>query len=97
MRLTEGLHYLAGVRLAPREMLLAHFKYNAAFRAKAEAEVARRQHFNDAEEYRKYLALVSEGREILHDPALSLAWTDSAFVRHLFATGKAPEPGLRKI
>ncbi|MFN3293300.1 MAG: glycosyltransferase family 2 protein, partial [Gemmobacter sp.] len=96
MRLTEGLHYLAGVRLAPREMLLAHFKYNAAFRAKAEAEVARRQHFNDAEEYRKYLALVSEGREILHDPALSVAWTDSAFVRHLMRTGKAPEPGLRE-
>ena len=90
MRLTEGLHYVGGVQAAPREMLLAHFKYNAAFRAKAEAEVARRQHFNDAEEYRKYLALVSEGRETIHDPALSLRWTDSAFVRQLFATGRAP-------
>jgi hypothetical protein len=90
MRLTEGLHYVAGTRLAPREMLLAHFKYTAAFRAKAEAEVARRQHFNDAEEYRKYLALVSEGRETIFDPALSLPWTDSAFVRHLMARGRAP-------
>lgn len=90
MRLTEGLHYVGGVRLAARELLLAHFKYNAAFRAKAEAEVARRQHFNDAEEYRKYLALVSEGRETIHDPALSVAWTESGFVRHLLATGRAP-------
>lgn len=93
MRLTEGLHYVGGARLAPREMLLAHFKYNAAFRAKAEAEVARRQHFNDAEEYRKYLALVSEGRESIHDPALSVRWTDSAFVRHLMAAGTAPRAG----
>ncbi len=85
MRLTEGLHYVGGAQPAPRGMLLAHFKYNAAFRAKAEAEVARRQHFNDAEEYRKYLALVSEGRETIHDPALSVHWTASAFVRHLFA------------
>jgi hypothetical protein len=90
MRLTEGLHYVGGAQPAPRGMLLAHFKYNAAFRAKAEAEVARRQHFNDAEEYRKYLALVSEGRETIHDPALSVHWTASAFVRHLFATGQAP-------
>ena len=90
MRLTEGLHYVAGTRLARREMLLAHFKYTAAFRAKAEAEVARRQHFNDAEEYRKYLALVSEGRETIFDPAVSVGWTDSAFVRQLFATGRAP-------
>lgn len=95
MRLTEGLHYVGGVRLAAHELLLAHFKYNAAFRAKAEAEVARRQHFNDAEEYRKYLALVSEGRETIHDPALSVAWTDSAFVRHLLDKGRAP--GLRGI
>lgn len=90
MRLTEGLHYVAGARLAGREMVLAHFKYTAAFRAKAEAEVARRQHFNDAEEYRKYLALVSEGRETIFDPALSVDWTASPFVRHLFATGRAP-------
>ena len=90
MRLTEGLHYVGGTRLARREMLLAHFKYTAAFRAKAEAEVARRQHFNDAEEYRKYLALVSEGRETIFDPAVSVGWTDSAFVRQLFATGRAP-------
>ncbi|WP_323038219.1 glycosyltransferase family 2 protein [Gemmobacter sp.] len=95
MRLTEGVHYVGGARLAAREMLLAHFKYTAAFRAKAEAEVARRQHFNDAEEYRKYLALVSEGRETIHDPALSVAWTDSAFVRHLMATGRAPGPEQR--
>ena len=81
MRLSAGLHYVADIRLARRELLFAHFKYNADFHRKAQAEVARGQHFNDAEEYRKYLALASEGRNVIFDPDLSLPWTDSPFVR----------------
>lgn len=84
MRLSAGLHFLADVRLAQRELLFAHFKYTADFRRKAQAEVARRQHFNDAEEYRKYLSLVSEGRSVIHDPAVSVRWTACGFVRERF-------------
>ncbi|MDO6586852.1 glycosyltransferase family 2 protein [Salipiger sp. 1_MG-2023] len=81
MRLSDGLHYAAGIRPAPQKMLLAHFKYSAHFRQKALDEVARGQHFNNAEEYRRYLALVSEGREIIFDPAISVPWLDSPAVR----------------
>jgi hypothetical protein len=88
MQLSAGLHYVADARLARRELFFAHFKYNAAFAARARAEVARGQHFNDAEEYRKYLALVAEGRERLHEPGLSVPWQDCAFVRDRL--GSAP-------
>lgn len=83
MRLSAGLHFVSDVRLARRDLLFAHFKYNAAFRAKAQAEVARRQHFNNAEEYRKYLALVSEGREVIFDPEVSVPWRQADFVRRV--------------
>ena len=59
-------------------MVFAHFKYHAEFRHKAETEVRRRQHFNDAEEYARYLALMAEGREVIFDPAVSLRWQDCA-------------------
>jgi len=83
MRLTAGLHYVGGVKPAARDLIFAHFKYNADFRRKAQAEVARGQHFNDAEEYRKYLALVSEGRDVIFDADLSVPWTDSDFARRI--------------
>ncbi|MGO4909635.1 glycosyltransferase [Pseudorhodobacter sp. W20_MBD10_FR17] len=81
MRLSAGLHFVGDVRVAPRELLFAHFKYNADFRRKAQAEVLRGQHFNDAEEYRKYLALVSEGRSVIFDPTCSQHWADVPFVK----------------
>ncbi|AYE88245.1 glycosyltransferase [Sulfitobacter sp. D7] len=81
MRLSAGLHFVGDVTLSKRELIFGHFKYNADFRRKARAEVTRRQHFNDAEEYRKYLALTSEGRDRIFDPDLSVAWRDSPFVQ----------------
>jgi hypothetical protein len=81
MRLSAGLHFVTDLRLAQQELLFAHFKYNAAFREKAQAEVARQQHFNNAEEYRKYLALVSEGRDVVADPSVSVRWDACDFVR----------------
>lgn len=83
MRFSAGLHYAAGVQLARREMVFAHFKYHAEFRRKAETEVRRRQHFNDAEEYARYLALLREGRAVIFDPAHSLRWDDCATVQRL--------------
>jgi len=87
MRFSAGLHAVAEAKLATRPLFFAHFKYNAAFRAKALAEVSRRQHFNNAEEYRKYLALVSEGRDSLYDPAVSVPFEQCSFVRR--ACGEA--------
>ena len=80
MRASAGLHYLSGCRLAEPELFFAHFKYNADFRGKVQAEVARGQHFNDAEEYRKYLAVVSEGRDVIFDAAHSVPWNACDFV-----------------
>lgn len=91
MRLSAGLHFVGDVSLASRELIFAHFKYNADFYRKARAEVARGQHFNDAEEYRKYLALASEGRERLFDPELSVRWQDCDFVQSLLRED-APYP-----
>ncbi|QUJ76006.1 glycosyltransferase [Sulfitobacter albidus] len=85
MRLSAGLHFVGDVRLARRELILAHFKYNADFRRKAQAEVQRGQHFNDAEEYRKYLAMASEGRDVIFDKDLSLPWADVPFVKRRLA------------
>ena len=87
MRLSDGLHFVGDVRLSQRELIFAHFKYNAAFRAKAEAEVIRGQHWGDAAEYRKYLALTSEGREVIFDPDLSVPWRQSRFVRTILDNG----------
>lgn len=83
MRLSQGLHYVAETRVAEEEMIFAHFKYNAHFRAKAQAEVARGEHFNGAEEYRKYLALVSEGREVIFDEEVSRPWREVGEVRRI--------------
>ena len=55
------------------------------FRRRAMIEVQRGQHFDNALEYRKYLALMSEGREVIYDPAVSVPWTDCAFVRDRLA------------
>ncbi|KPQ06852.1 MAG: Glycosyl transferase family 2/Galactosyltransferase [Rhodobacteraceae bacterium HLUCCA12] len=83
MRFSAGLHAVAEARLAKSALFFAHFKYNAAFRAKALAEVGRRQHFNNAEEYRKYLALIAEGRDPLYDPDVSVPFDQCAFVRRV--------------
>ena len=83
MRVSAGLHFLTDVQLSRRELIFAHFKYNADFRRKALAEVARGQHFNDAEEYRKYLALMSEGRDVIFEDGLSVPWAQAPFVRAL--------------
>lgn len=90
MQLSEGLHYVAGVRLAARDLLFGHFKYTASFAARVAREVARAQHFNGAEEYRRYQMLLAEGRERLWDPACSVPWDQSDFVRHLLDQGCAP-------
>ena len=79
--MSAGLHYASDLQISQSEAIFAHFKYHAKFLEKARAEAARQQHFNGAEEYQKYLALVSEGRDILYDPEISVHWTECAFVQ----------------
>lgn len=85
MRLSAGLHFVGDVHLSERELVFAHFKYNADFRRKVQTEVERGQHFNDAEEYQKYQALISEGRSVIYDPDYSSHWSDVPFVRALLS------------
>ena len=81
MRISAGYHFLTDVQLSQRELLFGHFKYNADFYRKAQIEVSRRQHFNDAEEYQKYLALMSEGRDVIYEEGLSVPWYEAPFVK----------------
>lgn len=76
MRFSVSLHHAAETRLAAQPLLLAHFKYNAEFRAKALREIARGQYFNDAEEYKKYVDILSEGRDVVFDPECSVPWRE---------------------
>ncbi len=69
VRLSEGLHYVSNLAVAPVPVAFAHFKYHAGFARKVAEEVARKQHFNGAEEYRKYQAMVAEAGRPLADPA----------------------------
>ncbi len=91
MQLSTGLHYIAGARVAERELGFAHFKYHAQFHAKALREAARGEHFNNAEEYRNYLALQAEGQAQLYRPDLSVTLAECPSVR---AVCDIPEPVL---
>ena len=81
VRLSEGLHYAANLQMSRQTASFAHFKYHAGFRAKVQQEVARRQHFNGAAEYSRYLAMVSETAGPLHDASLSDTYRDSLSLR----------------
>ena len=87
MRVSVSLHYASEVTYADQDLIFGHFKYNAEFRAKAQREILRGQYFNDGEEYRKYLNLLAEGREVLYDPDASVPWQDSDVVRRVLGTG----------
>lgn len=53
---------------------LAHFKYVSALKDKAKEEIARKQHYNDSLEYKKYLEEISEN---LFDAKVSIKYTNS--------------------
>ncbi|TDM05595.1 MAG: hypothetical protein C4K60_12635 [Ideonella sp. MAG2] len=84
IRLSEGLHYASNVRLSQQTAYFAHFKYHAGFEMKVRTEVARKQHFNDAEEYQRYTAIIAEGSQTLWTPE-SLKFTHSSDYRRATA------------
>jgi hypothetical protein len=71
MRFAEGLHYASGVTPARERLAFAHFKYHRGFREKVMQEIARKQHFDNASEYRRYMNMLSEAGGRFFDPALS--------------------------
>jgi len=77
VRLSEGLHYASNLQVAPEPVWFAHFKYHAGFRRKVRTEVARKQHFNGAEEYRKYAEMLAEARAGLSRPGVSETYSGS--------------------
>jgi hypothetical protein len=77
LRLSEGLHYVAGVDPAPQPLFLGHYKYHAGLREKVLREVERKQHFDAASEYVHYLGLVAEPDASLFEPGTSVHLDDS--------------------
>ncbi|MCG5500806.1 glycosyltransferase family 2 protein [Ectothiorhodospira lacustris] len=83
MYFAKGLHYASGVDLAPQWAWFAHFKYHAGFKAKVETEVARAQHFEGAKEYRRYQAMLAEGKGRFGAEDVSIPYTSSADFQNL--------------
>lgn len=91
MQLSTGLHYISGAKVAGRDLAFGHFKYHAEFHAKARREAARGQHFNNAEEYRNYLALQAEGRDVLYRPGVSVPLAACPQLRRICGLPEAPD------
>lgn len=60
IRVSEGIHSAANIRLSRQPAVFAHFKYHAGFRRKILEEISRGQHYNGAAEYKRYAAMVAE-------------------------------------
>lgn len=81
VRLSEGLHYASGLEPAEQPLYFAHFKYHHGFQSRVDEEIARAQHYNGAEEYRRYRALWTEAHGLMHEASLSRRFDNS----HSFA------------
>lgn len=82
IRFSEGVHYAANMTASTRNAYFAHFKYHSEFKAKVIREINRKQHYNNAEEYQKYLSILSESRGGFGDPGKSIQYANSgSFVR----------------
>ena len=60
VRLCEGVHYAANMKVTKSYGFFAHFKYHSGFKNKVALEVKRKQHYNGAEEYQKYAGMIAE-------------------------------------
>lgn len=78
MRLSQGIHDLAGGKVATQNAWFAHFKYHAGFKHKVEAEILRGQHFDNAKEYRRYAEILAESKGGFGDENLSACYESSA-------------------
>lgn len=79
VRLSEGLHGVANVRVSDMLACFAHFKYHKGFRRKILEEVARNQHYNGAAEYRRYANMLVEGAGSFGQAPVSVQLSDDGF------------------
>ncbi|HKY92199.1 MAG TPA: glycosyltransferase family 2 protein [Nevskiaceae bacterium] len=93
VRLSEGVHYAANVKAASSRAFLAHFKYHAAFARKVAEEVRRKQHFNDAEEYRHFAAILGAGRSLFEE-GVSQRYRGSDDLMAIFDPGRISRAGI---
>lgn len=82
IRLCEGVHYAANMNASSSRGFFAHFKYHSGFKDKVALEVKRKQHFNGAEEYRKYAGMSAEMSGGFGSSEVSEKYIDSqSFIR----------------
>lgn len=60
LRFSAGLHNAANIKMAKSFTAFAHFKYHANFQDKVSEEVSRGQHYNNAEDYKRYKELFAD-------------------------------------
>ena len=77
VRFSEGVHFASNLSVYGHPVWLAHFKYHAGFKEKVLTEIRRRQHFNDAIEYRRYSSLIKEVQGGLYQTGVSTEFIDS--------------------
>jgi len=78
MRLTEGIHYSANMKVSKQEAFFAHFKYHSGFKSKVLAEIKRNQHYNGAEEYQRYANMLAEGQGGFGKEGVTVKYHDSS-------------------
>jgi hypothetical protein len=78
MRLSQGIHDAAGVKVASQGAWFAHFKYHAAFKHKVETEIRRGQHFDNAKEYIRYAEVLAESKGGFGKENVSVCYESSA-------------------
>jgi hypothetical protein len=72
MQLHEGMHALGGASISEAQGAVLHFKYLLDFGDRAQIEAIRREHWQDALEYRRYAEVVG------YDPKLTAFTSASA-------------------
>lgn len=75
-----GFHVVANVCLFSNDLLFAHFKYHSGYLSKAAEEAERGEHYNNAEEYKRY---AQESTCCFFDAEVSLPWYECDFVQRL--------------
>ncbi len=78
IRVSEGIHFISGVeKILENRAYLLHYKYNKELKKKVIEEVKRKQHFNNAIEYKRYAVALSEISDMLYNKDYSTRYINS--------------------
>ena len=77
IKLSDGLHFVTNIVVAPEPIAFAHFKYHAGFQQKAAVEAKRKQHYKEAKEYLRYQELSAELKGGFRKQGVSSEYIDS--------------------